>query len=297
LDQAISLGLQASLPGVSSAFTKDYVNGLTTGNMPESVTKIIGDVAGGAAGGATGAALKGTDIASGAQTGAGQAAQNDIGALASNLVPDVSLASGSDLLNTVKNFTQPISDVATAALQPVESAIKSGVKTASDAITPIVQPLEQPIKDVAKTVSDTATNVLQPLEQPVKDVSQAASDTATKVLQPIGNAISDTVSSLSDALPSVDTSGIKLPNLDLASTSGLDLIGLTSKPGSAVSSSATLGGDGGNAPIGSSPQSYGATDVAQVTPADLDSKVAKKGGKYPWGTPEGTTALKEGLGI
>jgi hypothetical protein len=29
----------------------------------------------------------------------------------------------------------------------------------------------------------------------------------------------------------------------------------------------------------------------------MGSKVSKKGGKYPWGEPEGTTALKEGLGI
>jgi hypothetical protein len=46
-----------------------------------------------------------------------------------------------------------------------------------------------------------------------------------------------------------------------------------------------------------SPMAYGAADVAAIVPDEMGSKVSKKGGKYPWGDPEGTTALKEGLGI
>jgi hypothetical protein len=49
-----------------------------------------------------------------------------------------------------------------------------------------------------------------------------------------------------------------------------------------------------------SPAAFGAADVAMLddtSQAGLGSKVSKKGGKYPWGEPEGTTALKEGLGI
>jgi len=49
-----------------------------------------------------------------------------------------------------------------------------------------------------------------------------------------------------------------------------------------------------------SPAAFGAADVAMVDTAEsggVGSKVSKKGGKYPWGDPEGTTALKEGLGI
>ena len=50
-----------------------------------------------------------------------------------------------------------------------------------------------------------------------------------------------------------------------------------------------------------SPAAGGAADVAMLdstTPEGIGSKTGKKGGKYPWGDPEGTTALKqEGQGI
>jgi hypothetical protein len=37
--------------------------------------------------------------------------------------------------------------------------------------------------------------------------------------------------------------------------------------------------------------------LGDTSEAGLGSKVSKKGGKYPFGEPEGTSALKEGLGI
>jgi len=50
-----------------------------------------------------------------------------------------------------------------------------------------------------------------------------------------------------------------------------------------------------------SPAAGGAADVAMLdstSPEGIGSKTGKKGGKYPWGDPEGTTALKqEGQGI
>lgn len=49
-----------------------------------------------------------------------------------------------------------------------------------------------------------------------------------------------------------------------------------------------------------SPSAFGAVDVALLeseSPTGVGSKGVKKGGKYPWGDPEGTTALKEGLGV
>ena len=50
-----------------------------------------------------------------------------------------------------------------------------------------------------------------------------------------------------------------------------------------------------------SPTAGGAADVAMLdstSPEGIGSKTGKKGGKYPWGDPEGTTALKqEGQGI
>ena len=59
-----------------------------------------------------------------------------------------------------------------------------------------------------------------------------------------------------------------------------------SAPGGATVSQSTTG----------SPAAYGATDVAMLdstSPEGMGSKVSKKGGKYPWGDPEGTTALKQ----
>ena len=45
-----------------------------------------------------------------------------------------------------------------------------------------------------------------------------------------------------------------------------------------------------------SPQAAGAADVAMLdttSPEGISGKAGKKGGKYPWGDPEGTTALKQ----
>lgn len=48
-----------------------------------------------------------------------------------------------------------------------------------------------------------------------------------------------------------------------------------------------------------SPTALGAADVAllDTSQAGVANVAGKKGGKYPWGDPEGTTALKEGLGV
>ena len=54
-------------------------------------------------------------------------------------------------------------------------------------------------------------------------------------------------------------------------------------------------GDASQSTTGS-PAAYGAGDVAMLdatTPEGMGSKMGKKGGKYPWGDPEGTTALKQ----
>ena len=66
----------------------------------------------------------------------------------------------------------------------------------------------------------------------------------------------------------------------------------SSSGGPAVSDVATGGAGSAGA--------FGGADVAMLgdTSAEgLGSKVSKKGGKYPFGEPEGTSALKEGLGV
>ena len=75
-----------------------------------------------------------------------------------------------------------------------------------------------------------------------------------------------------------------------------------------ISGNATPSGPTGTSPVsssvttGSPAPSTAATgaDIAMLdttTPDSVGGKLGKKGGKYPWGTPEGTTALKEGLGV
>lgn len=56
---------------------------------------------------------------------------------------------------------------------------------------------------------------------------------------------------------------------------------------------------GGTPATTAAPAAYGATDVigTQGTPGEIESKGTKKTEEYPWGEPEGTSALKEGLGI
>jgi hypothetical protein len=67
-----------------------------------------------------------------------------------------------------------------------------------------------------------------------------------------------------------------------------------SKPAASQTSSVAMGSQ-------QSPTAAGAADVAMLdstSPEGIGSKTGKKGGKYPWGDPEGTTALKqEGQGI
>jgi hypothetical protein len=75
-----------------------------------------------------------------------------------------------------------------------------------------------------------------------------------------------------------------------------------------IRGNATPSGTTGTSPVsssvttGSPAPSTAATgaDIAMLdtsTPDSVGGKLGKKGGKYPWGTPEGTTALKEGLGV
>jgi hypothetical protein len=191
-------------------------------------------------------------------------------------LPDVSGAGNIDL-SGIKEAIKPISDVATQVLQPVEGAIK----------------------DVAQTGADVATKVLQPAEQPIKNVIQAGSDVATKVLQPVEGAVKDVASSVKNALPNVN---VKIPtdNLDKSIIDLMAKAPAETPAGTSAVSNVAYGGESAAPSGGGSAAAYGGTDVAMLgdtSEAGMGSKVSKKGGKYPWGEPEGTTALKEGLGI
>jgi len=77
-----------------------------------------------------------------------------------------------------------------------------------------------------------------------------------------------------------------------------DLIAKGSTPRQAKQAASATPGQVSSVATGSqqSPTAAGAADVAMLdstSPEGTGSKTSKKGGKYPWGDPEGTTALKQ----
>ena len=258
----------------------------------------LAKIAGAATKGGTTAALTGQDIVSGATEAARGDVLNAAGDVISKNLPDVSGAGNIDL-SGVKEAIKPISDVATQVLQPLEQPIKDVAQAGSDAATRVLQPLEKPIKDVAQAGSDIATKVLQPLEKPIKDVIQKTSDVLTDATKPLGDAITSAASNVKDELPNVNVK-IPIDNLDKSIINLMGQAPTESTLGTPAVSNVAYGGESA-APSGSgSAAAYGGADVAMLgdtSQAGMGSKVSKKGGKYPWGEPEGTTALKEGLGI
>lgn len=200
----------------------------------------------------------------------------------------------------IKDVAQAGADTATKVLQPVGNAIQDVAQTASDAATKVLQPLEQPIKntyqaasDAVQSASDAATNVLQPLEQPVKDVAQFASDAATNLLQPLEQPVKDALSFGADVSKNALTDASSAATSDKFDKSVIDLIAQAPGAKKPPISDVASGSSG-------SPSAYGGADIAMLgdsSQGGLGSKISKKGGKYPWGEPEGTTALKEGLGV
>jgi hypothetical protein len=261
--------------------------GAATGVLAGSVSKDVGDkvlssiddptiakIASDAAKGATSAVIKGQDVGKAVTS----ATQEDLLNAAGNVIGK-NLPSGSNIdLSGVKEAIAPISKAATDVLQPVEGAIKGAAQKASDVATSIAQP-----------ISDAATKVLQPAEGAIKGAYQSASDALTSATKPIGDALSSAGDSIKNA---VSDSGIKIPT-DSFDKSVIDLMGKAPTANQPAISNVAAGGEG-------SASAYGGADVAMLgdtSQAGLGSKVSKKGGKYPWGEPEGTTALKEGLGV
>jgi hypothetical protein len=214
--------------------------------------------------------------------------------------------------DVVTSVTQPISDVATKVLQPAEQPIKDVIQAGQDAATTVLQPLENPIKDAATSVANTAKDITSTL--PGVKISQADQDVMKIIAKENGTqkssdagggtkigdtaagdtAIADTsgATDASDNISKTDTSKVttKADNATNADTSGTTtIIGDTATGSSSTDSKGTS----------ASPATYGGGDIAilEDVSGTLGSKGYKKGGKYPWGDPEGTTALKEGLGV
>jgi len=274
--------------------------GSATGVLAGSVGKDVGDkvlssiddptiakIASDAASAGTTALIKGQDAGKAAlEAGATTLSKSDLGlgdslsGLTSGL-PSVDTSGLKAALQPISDvatkFAQPISDVATKALQPVEGAIKGAAQGASDVATKVLQPAEGAIKGAAQKASDVVTSATEPLRQGF----QSASDALTSATKPV----SDTLSSAGDTIKSAGSDSFDKSVIDM-----MNKAPTANQP--AVSNVAT-GGEGSAA-------AYGGADVAMLgdtSQAGLGSKVSKKGGKYPWGEPEGTSALKEGLGV
>ena len=253
--------LEDSLKAGTAAATTSVITSAGTIAGKEVAGQIedptLSKVAGAATKAGTTAALSGKDAGSAVLSAAGEAAKQPLLDAAGNAI---SSAAGNVDLSGVKSAIQPISDVATK---------------------------------VAQAGSDVATKVLQPLEAPIKGAVQSTSDALTAATKPVGDALA----SAGDSVKSTMTDATKNIPQDTLDKSIINLMGQapgagTSAAQPAVSQVAT-GSEG-------SPAAFAGSDVAMLgdtSEAGLGSKVSKKGGKYPWGEPEGTTALKEGLGI
>ena len=264
--------LEDSLKAGTAAATTSVITSAGTIAGKEVAGQIedptLSKVIGAATKAGTTAALSGKDAGSAALSAAGEEAKQPLLDAAGNAI---SSAAGNVDLSGVKSAIQPISDVATKVAQ-----------AGSDVATKVAQP-----------ISDVATKVLQPLEAPIKGAVQSTSDALTAATKPVGDALA----SAGDSVKSTMTDATKNIPQDTLDKSIINLMGQapgagTSAAQPAVSQVAT-GSEG-------SPAAFAGSDVAMLgdtSEAGLGSKVSKKGGKYPWGEPEGTTALKEGLGI
>ena len=137
--------------------------------------------------------------------------------------------------------------------------------TAAPADTTQPTATEPPKTAFDETTQPVATDTTQPA--PADTTQPTATDTTTSNIQTTDKFTSDLLKLISSSF-------------------------LTPASKSPVSSSVTIGSPQSTAPSG--------PDVAMfdtTTSEGVGGKLGKKGGKYPWGEPTGTSALKEGLGI
>jgi hypothetical protein len=123
----------------------------------------------------------------------------------------------------------------------------------------------------------------------------------------VGKSIDEQIAEQQGVLPRTDAVDYKPSTLaDVGSTLTTqafdkqvsDLIAKGSTPSQAKQAASAPPGQVSSVATGSqqSPTAAGAADVAMLdtsSPEGISGKAAKKGGKYPWGDPEGTTALKQ----
>ena len=231
--------------------------------------KILSGAASGAASGATTAALTGKDIGSAALTGAEQGAIKPATDVALSEAKDIlknistpDMTGASDILKTIKEQAAPYVD-------PVLAAAKETLQPVGEAISAVAKPVGEAISSVTKPVGEAITSA----GQSIKEATAPVTDKLASVDIP-NNALTQAVK--------------EAPNLyhDKQVMAQMGKTPNVPAPAGATGSESTTG----------SPAAYGAGDVAMLdatTPEGMGSKMGKKGAKYPWGDPEGTTALKQ----
>jgi hypothetical protein len=287
LDAALKDGLVA---GASAGA------GTAAGGLVEN--KIGAGAASGAASGATTAALTGKDIGKaaieGAKSGAIKPATDvALGAAKDALgnIPTPNLTGASDILKTIKEQVAPYVDPVLAAAKQVGETVKPYVDPVLAAAKEKLQPVGEAISAAAKPVGEAISAAAKPVGEAISSVTKPVGEAITSA----GKSIKEAAAPIIEKLASVDVPNNSLtqalneaPNLyhDQQVMAQMSKTPNVPAPAGATVSQSTTG----------SPAAYGATDVAMLdstSPEGMGSKVSKKGGKYPWGDPEGTTALKQ----
>ena len=286
------------------AYGADYVAGKVSSQLPTDTSattvKIVSSAAGADAATTIKSLANGKNIgdalndglnagvAAGAGTAAGGLVDNKIGAGAA-----AGAASGA----TTAALTGK--DIGSAALTGAEQgAIKPATDVALGAAKDALGNIPTP--DLTGGFGDTFSKI----KETVDPYLTAAKDVIKPYYDPISGAVSNiSQSAKKTAAPYYDAiSGVEIPNNALTQAVGQApnlyhdnqvMAQMAKTPN--VPAPASAGATGSESTTGS-PAAYGAGDVAMLdatTPEGMGSKMGKKGGKYPWGDPEGTTALKQ----
>ena len=284
------------------AYGADYVAGQVSSQLPTDTSATTVKIVSSAAGADAATTIK--SLANGKNIG---------DALNDGLNAGISAGAGTAAGGLVDNKIG--AGAAAGAASGATTAALTGKDIGSAALTGAEQGAIKPATDVALgAAKDALGNIPTPdltggfgdsfskIKGTVDPYLTAAKDVIKPYYDPISGAVSNISQSAKEtAAPYYDAiSGVEIPNNALTQAVGQapnlyhdnQVMAQMAKtpnvpaPAGATGSESTTG----------SPAAYGAGDVAMLdatTPEGMGSKMGKKGGKYPWGDPEGTTALKQ----
>jgi len=199
---------------------------------------------------------------------------------------------------------------ATSAALRGKDVVSGALKGAEQgAINPLISEGISQAKDLVSGLPKLDTggfgDTLSGIKETVQPYVTAAKETLKPYYDPISGAVSNVAQSVKEATaPVYDAiSGLEVPKNAITQAIGQapnlyhdqQVMQQMAKTPNVPSTTTVAGGDISQATTGS-PAAFGSTDVAMLdttTPEGMGSKIGKKGGKYPWGDPEGTTALKQ----